>query len=404
MEKNFAGLKVLDFSRVLVGPYLTQMMCDMGAEVIKVEKPGSGADERGMGPIFTNTKSGQPQSGYFMMLNRGKKSITLDLKNPKATQIIYDLVKETDVLVENYAPGVMAKLNLGYDKLKEINPGLIMCSISTFGQEGPLANRVGYDIVAQAMSGLMWMSGDPDRPPARSGTTIGDLNAGAHGLCAIGAALYYRSRTGKGQYIDISLRDCLTAILESAIVRFTGTNGQDRPHRSGAHHEQNIPYGVFDAGNDKYIALGALNNEVWRRLCLVMGKPEMIDDPRYNSLRVRGINKDVVNGAIEAWIQSQGDAAVALAKLEEAKVPSAGVMDIEEVINDPQLLMRDMIVEVDDPLFGPIKLPATPMRFSETTAVNDTPPPLLGEHTLQILHNLGRTDREIEELQKEKAL
>jgi len=399
-DRNLDGIRVLDFTRVLAGPYLTQMLCDLGAEVIKIEQPGKGADERALPPIGRGG-----QSGYYMMLNRGKKSITLNLKDPRAKEIVFRLAKRADLVIENFKPGVMASLGLGYDAFKKVKPDIVMCSISTFGQEGPYSQRVGYDIVAQAMSGLMWMSGDADRPPTRSGTSIGDVNASAHALGAIGAALFYRERTGKGQYIDISLRDCLTAILETAITRVTMSGGKDKPGRSGRHHATMGPYGVFDAGKDKYVVLGALNQAIWTRLCNAIKRPDMAVGTRYNSPTVRAVNQREVIAAIEGWLQSFDDVNEALAILEKADVPSAPVLDIEQLLEDPQLLMRDMIVEVDDPLVGKVKLPATPMRFSATTVVNSEPPPRLGEHNEDVLKGmLGLTDDEIAELRQQKVI
>ncbi|EAX47032.1 L-carnitine dehydratase/bile acid-inducible protein F [Thermosinus carboxydivorans Nor1] len=398
-EKNLAGIRVLDFTRVLAGPYLTQMLCDLGAEVIKIEQPGKGADERAFSPIVKG------QSGYYMMLNRGKKSITLNLKDPKAKEIVFELAKKSDIITENFKPGVMDSLGFSYEAFKKVKPDIIMCSISTFGQKGPYSQRVGYDIVAQAMSGLMWMTGDPDRPPTRSGTSIGDVNASAHALGAIGAALYYREKTGKGQYIDISMRDCLTAIIETAIPRYTMSGGQDKPMRSGRHHATMAPYGVFDAGRGNYIVLGALNQAIWTRLCTAMNRPEMIDDPRYNTPTARAENLSDVVTAIETWLQSFADVNEALHILEVHEVPSAPVLNIEQLLQDPQLLMRDMIIEVNDPIFGEVKLPATPMRFSETTVINTTPAPLLGQHTEEVLKTLvGMTDAEIEALRQNKVI
>jgi len=399
MEKNLKGIRILDFTRVLAGPYLTQMLSDLGADVIKLEQPGKGADERAFSPI------GKEQSGYYMMLNRGKKSITLNLKAPKAKQIILDLVKQSDIVTENFKPGVMQSLGLTYEEFKKVKPDIIMCSISTFGQEGPYSQRVGYDIVAQAMSGLMWMSGDVDRPPTRSGTSIGDVNASSHALAAILAALYYRERTGKGQYIDISMRDCLTAILETAIPRYTMSDGLDKPHRSGSHHATMAPYGVFNAGNSNYIVLGALNQAIWARLCNAMGQPEMIDDPQFNTPTARAENLTTVVGVIEKWLQTFTDVTEPLNILEKSQVPSAPVLNIEQLLEDPQLLMRDMIVEVNDPLFGKVKLPATPMRFSETTVINANPAPLLGEHTEEVLKTLLKmSEDEIAQLRADKTI
>ena len=399
VERNLAGIRVLDFTRVLAGPYLTQMLCDLGAEVIKVEQPGKGADERGMPPFAKG------QSGYYMMLNRGKKSITLNLKDPKAKDIVFELARQSDIITENFKPGVMKSLGFTYEEFKKNKSDIIMCSISTFGQEGPYAQRVGYDIVAQAMSGLMWMSGDADRPPTRSGTSIGDVNASAHALGAVLAALYYRERTGKGQYIDISLRDCLTAILETAIPRYTMSGGKDKPHRSGRHHATMGPYGVFDAGHGNYVVLGALNPAIWSRLCKAMNRQDMIDDPHFVDTGLRGQNLDAVVNAIESWLQSFPEVGEPLAILEKYEVPSAPVLNIEKLVNDPQLLMRDMIVEVDDPLFGKVKLPATPMRFSETTVINPAPPPLLGGNTEEVLNAfLGISKADIEALRKNKII
>lgn len=214
------------------------------------------------------------------------------------------------------------------------------------------------------------------------------MNAGAHALGAVLAALYYREKTGKGQYIDIAMRDCLSAIMETAIPRYTMSGGRDKPYRSGAHHAQMAPYGVFDAGNDRYIVLGALNEAIWSRLCTVMGRPEMIDDPRFVGTAQRGSDPEarrLVIEAIESWLKTHADLGEALARLDAAKVPAAAVFDIEQLVKDPQFLMRDMLVEVEDPLFGKVTLPATAMRFSETTVHNPAPPPTLGQHSREIL-------------------
>ena len=394
-EKNLDGVRVLDFTRVLAGPYMTQMLCDLGAEVIKVEQPGLGADERNMPPLVNG------QSGYFMMLNRGKQSITLNLKKSQSKEIIDRLVRQSDIVVENFKPGVMESLGFSYEKLKEVKPDIIMCSISTFGQEGPDAKKVGYDIVAQAASGLMWMTGDTDRPPMRSGTSIGDVNAGSHALAATLSALYFKEKTGRGQHIDMSLRDCLSAILEAAIPRYLMTNGEDNPHRSGAYHPQMGPYGVFDCGNDQFVTIGALNDALWSRLCKVIEREDLIDDPAFNTNQKRGCipeSRDALTLAIETWLKKIGDSKKAAAFLSQANVPAAAVFTIPDLLADEQFLSRDMLVKVDDPVFGEVVLPATPMRFSETTVFNDVPPPLLGQHTESILKSLGLDDGQIDAL------
>lgn len=402
-EKNLNGIKVLDFTRVLAGPYLTQMLRDLGAEVIKIEQPGIGADERHMPPLV-DAQSGGYQSGYFMMLNRGKKSIALNLKTAAGKEIVYDLVRRADIVAENFKPGVMKSLGFDYEELKKIKPDLIMCSISTFGQEGPDSKRVGYDIVAQATSGLMWLTGDPDRPPMRSGTSIGDVNAASHALAATLAALYYREKTGRGQHIDISMRDCLSAILEAAIPRYTLSKGADNPGRTGPHHPTMGPYGVFDCGRDRYVVIGALNEPIWQRLCQVIGHPEMATDPKFVGTAQRGSNpesKRIMIETIETWLKEVDDPHKAARLFTEANVPAAPVLSIGELLDDPQFLSRDMLVTVEDPMLGQSVLPATPMRFSETTVDNPAPPPLLGEHTNSVLTGLGYTDEKIAALRAE---
>lgn len=388
MEKNFAGLKVLDFSRVLTGPYLTMMLADNGAEVIKIERPGSGADERHFAPIAEG-KNGK-QSGYYMMLNRGKKSVVLDLKDPDSRPAIENLIKWADVIVENFAAGVIKKLGFGYEDAKKLNPSVIYCSISTFGQEGPLAKRPGYDIIAQAMSGLMWLTGEPDGSPMRSGTSIGDVNASAHALGAIGAALYRREKTGKGQYIDISLRDCLTAVLETGVIRHTISHGKDEPMRSGKYHATMMPYGVFDAGKGKFVIIVALQNNHWEALCKVMGKEEWGAQEQFKNNLLRGVNQKEVIAGIEEWLQTHEDYMDAVRALDEVRVPAAPVYSIGEVLADEQYRMRNNIVEVEDPVFGPIELPTTPMQFSDTSVHNPVPPPALGANTVQVLRDIAK--------------
>jgi CoA:oxalate CoA-transferase len=398
-EKNLEGIRVLDFSRVLAGPYLTQMLCDLGAEVIKIEQPGIGADERHLNPIRKN------QSGYFMMLNRGKKSVTLNLKDQRAKEIIFAIARQCDIIVENFKPGVMESLGLDYPAFKKIKPDIIMCSISTFGQKGPYAKRAGYDIVAQAMSGLMWMTGEIDRRPGRSGTSIGDVNASAHALGATLAALYWREKTGKGQHIDIALRDCLSAILETALIRYTISEGEDNPGRSGPHHATMAPYGVYDAGKGNYVVIGALNESIWSRMCDALNKPELFKDPLFSSNGDRAKNLDKLLPIIEGWLNSFENVDDALDILEKNSVPSARVLDIAHLVKDPQFLMRDMLVDVVDPVFGPITVPATPLRFSDTTTSNPAPPPLLGQHTEEVLTGMAKINSaQLAQLRKEHVI
>ena len=392
-ERNLTGLRVLDFTRVMAGPYLNQMLCDLGADVIKVERLGTGADERGLPPFGPSG-----QSGYFMSLNRGKKSLALDLKSPKAREIIFALAKTVDVVTENFKPGIIASLGLSYEAFKTVNPRLIMCSISLFGQVGDNTDLPGYDINAQATSGLLWMTGDPDRVPMRVGTSIADNNAGSHALGAILAAVYRRDRTGKGQYIDIAMRDCLTAVMETCVPSVTMSNNEFKPHRTGAHHGSMAPYGVFCGPGGSYIALGCLNEDIWARLCTTIGKPEMTGDPRYNSANKRYQHLADVISVIETWTTAQPDVESVVQALNQARVPATPVLDIAGVIADKTLNVRNFFVDIDDPVHGPVKLPGTPMRFSDTSVYNDAPPPLLGQHTDEILSSLGYEAADIKAL------
>jgi len=386
LEKNLEGLKVLDFTRVLVGPYLTQVLADNGAEVIKIEKPFYGADERHNGPILEG-KNGL-QSGYFMMLNRGKKSVVLDLKDPECREIIYDLMKWADVVCENFAPGVMKKLGLGYGVAQKLNPGIIYCSLSVFGQEGPYSKLPGYDIIAQAMSGLMWLTGDPDGPPMRSGTAIGDVNCSGYAWGAIGAALFYRMRTGKGQHIDISLRDLLAGELETGMIRYTQSKGKDTPMRCGPYHATMMPYGIFHAGKGRYVVLVAINDNHWDALCKVMGKAEWGAQKKFKDGYNRGLNQREVISVIEAWLASFDDMGDAVKLMQDARVPAAPILSVPELYDDPQWRLRNNLVEIDDPIFGTVEVTASPMIFSETSVYNPAPPPTLGGNTSQVLRDI----------------
>ena len=385
-DHNYDGLKVLDFTRVLVGPYLTQIMRDMGAEVVKVEKPFSGTDERQFTPIAEGLHG--TQSGYFMMVNRGKKSVALDLKDPDCVEAIYELIKWADVIVENFAPGVIDKLGFGYEKAKELNPRLIYCSISVFGQKGPYSTLPGYDIIAQAMSGLMWLAGDPEGPPMRCGTSIGDVNCTGYALAAIGAALYYREKTGKGQYIDMSMRDCLSAELETGLIRYLVSGGKDDPMRSGNHHATLGPYGVFNASGGRSCIIVAMTPNQWKALCELMGEEEWGAQEKFKDSPGRGSNREEITEHIERWLQKFDDYMDAIHMMQNSRIPCAPILKISELVQDPQWKMRNTLVHVNDPVFGEVDLPATPMVFSETSVYNDAPPPMLGEHTTDVLRNI----------------
>ncbi|MDO9109718.1 MAG: CaiB/BaiF CoA-transferase family protein [Desulfatirhabdiaceae bacterium] len=392
-KRPYEGLKVLDFGRVLAAPYLTQLLSDLGATIYKVEKAGSGADERAFEPIHNN------QSGYFMMLNRGKKSIALDLKKPKAVAIVKELVKKVDIVIQNFKPGIMDKLGLGYSELKKANPKIIMISISIFGSEGPKSKLPGYDIIAQATSGLMWFSGYKDGPPMRSGTSIGDVNCSAHAGTALGAALWHRMKTGEGSHIDLSMRDCLSSVLETMIMRYTMTDGKDNPIRSGNHHATMAPYGVFNGPENAYFALGILSPAIWERFCNLIGRPDLIHHPDFNETGSRAKNLEATIKLVEDGLKAMGTVENVMAKMGECSIPCAKVLDISEVLNDEQFLSRNMLVEIDDPIFGPVKVPGAPFLFDNMETGPQGPPPKIGEHTDEILQSeLGYSKSQIDDL------
>ena len=392
MPKNYEGLKVLDFTRVLVGPWMTQYLRDNGAEVIKIERPFTGTDERSYTPLVEG-KNGV-QSGYYMMVNRGKKSVALDLKDPDCREAVRELIKWADVIAENFAPGVMKRMGFGYEECRALNPSVIYISLSTYGQEGPISSLPGWDINAQAMSGLMWMCGEADETPVRDGTSIGDVNATGYALGALGAALYYRSRTGKGQYIDISLRDLLSSELETALTRYLCSGGKDEPIRSGRHHATLAPYGIFDCGKGKACVIVGLTDKTWSAICSAMGESGWGSEERFSTSAGRGKYVREIVEHIERWLKGFDDYLDAVRMLQKEKVPCVPIYSMADLVKDEQWLMRNNLVHVDDPVFGEVDLPATPVIFSETSVFNDSPAPLLGQHTEEVLRDVARLPEE----------
>jgi CoA:oxalate CoA-transferase len=384
MQKALEGIRVLDVSRLLTGPFCTMLLADLGAEVIKVEVPGRGDDARLFGP-FTNG-----ESGYFMTLNRNKKGITLDLRKDEGKIIFRDLVKQCDILLENFTLGTMDEWGLGYDVLKEINPGLIFASITGFGQTGPYAHRVAFDAIAQAMGGLMSITGYPDTPPTRVGTSLGDINAGLFMSTGILAALHYRTRTGHGQKIDISMHDAMISILENAVVRHTMAG--ENPTRIGSRHASVAPYDVFKA-KDGFIVIACANEATWQRLCRAMGAERFIQDERFLLNANRAKNVEPLKEIIENWSQKL-TIEEALQVLESNAVPSAPVTTIDKLVSDPHVLAREMIVETDHPVAGKVKIPGAAIKMSKTPGRVETPAPSLGQHTEVVLTELLGYDQE----------
>ncbi|GAB1400362.1 CaiB/BaiF CoA-transferase family protein [Aminivibrio sp.] len=398
MEKQGAlsGLRILDLTRVLAGPFCTMMYADMGAEVIKVEQPGTGDDTRQMGPF----KGGE--SAYFMNLNRNKKGITLNLKNPKGKALFLDLVKKADIVIENFRPGTMEKLGLGYEDLKKVNPGIIYGAISGFGHTGRYSQRPGYDIISQAMSGLMSTTGWPDGEPTRTGTAMGDVLGGLSAAIGILAAVHSRSRTGEGQKVDVALVDSAVASLE--IINMIYLVEGRVPQRIGNRYESTYPYDSFRA-SDGSLVIGAGNDKLWARLCDVMGRPELAEDPRYLKVPDRVARHEELKPIVEEWTKTLTVDEI-YEKVSAAGVPCAPIYDIEQVVNDPHIARdREMFVEMDHPKAGKLTVTGSHIKLTGTPCSVRTPSPALGEHTEELFGELlDLTPEEVEVLRKEGAI
>ncbi len=371
-----SGLKVLDLSRVLAAPYCCMMLADMGADVLKIERPEFGDDSRGYAP-FANG-----ESGYFMNLNRNKRSITINLKNPEGKKLFLALVRKCDVVVENYRPGTMEALGLGYDVLKEVNPALIYGAISGFGHYGPYSRRPGYDIIAQAMSGLMSTTGWPDSEPTRTSTAIGDVLGGLN--CAVGilAAYTNRLKTGRGEKVDIALTDSVVSGLE-VLTQIYLVSGRV-PQRVGNRYESAYPYDSFRAGDGSFV-MSCGNDKLFAELCAAMGKTELLEDPRFCANRMRVQNPAPLKEIIEDWLKNM-TCEEAIALLTKIGIPAAPILTIDQVVVDPHIAVaREMFVEVDHPVAGRQTITGSPFKFTNNKVRFEKAAPLLGEDTEQIL-------------------
>jgi len=385
------GYKVLDFTHVLAGPSATRIMVELGAEVIKVEFPPAG-DVARLLPMIKNGRS-----GYYIQQNRGKKCVCLDAKSDDGRRIIERLIEQVDVVIENFAPGVAARLGLDWAHVHEINPRVVMCSISAFGQDGPLSKLPGFDYIAQAYAGVTGMIGEPDGPPYFPMLGLGDVNTGVHAACAIGFALLHRERSGNGQYLDISLLDTYYHSHELNVQIYSASGGEIEPTRSGTHHYAVCPLGLFK-GRDHYIFIIALQPQ-WKQVCAALGRPELCDDERYATNEKRLERQDEVNQIVQDWVDTMDSDDAILAALQAERVPCAPVLSIAETVNEPHLRERGTIRTVSDPKFGDVELPGMPLRFSDFPHNIPLESAHLGEHNADVLGGmLGYTDAQIQAL------
>jgi formyl-CoA transferase len=379
MSSPLTGLRILDLSRVLAGPYCTMLLGDLGAEVIKVERPGTGDDTRAWGPPFAGG-----ESAYYLCANRNKKSLTVNLKSATGQEIIRRLVQVSDVLVENFKVGELTELGLGYDHLKTLNPGLVYCSITGYGQTGPDSDLPGYDFIIQGRGGVMSITGEPDGEPMKVGVAVVDITAGLFAATAIQAALLARVHTGQGQAIDISLLDAQVAWLANVASNYLVSS--QRPGRFGNGHPTIVPYQSFRA-RDGFFCLAVGNDGQWQKLCRMLGHPELAEDRRFATNPVRVQHREVLISILQEIFSTQ-DIAFWLREIATAGIPCGPVQAIDQVFADPQVLARDMVWTVPHPTAGEVRLTGSPLKLSETPVAYRAHPPLLGEHTDEVLTSL----------------
>ena len=384
-EKPLAGVRALDLSRVLAGPFCAMNLADLGAEVIKIELPGRGDDSRGYAPPIPNSND----SGYYYSVNRGKLSATVDLRKAQGVAVVLELIRHCDVVLENFAPGTMERFGLGYDVLAAANPRIILCSISGFGQSGPMASTPAYDIVAQALGGTMSITGPANGDPTRCGVSIGDLAAALYGVIAILSALRLRDRTGRGRHLDVAMLDCQVALLEDALARYSATGKVPRP--LGSRHPSITPFQQFRA-SDGYFVAGAGNESLWERFCDAVGLAELKSRPLFklNADRTAHhaeleeiLNRHFATAGRDHWLAVLGDAGV----------PCAPIADVAEVTRNPHLEARGMILRAQHPSFDGLIVPGSPLktttRAGDAAAMPDTRAPALGEHTDWVLREIA---------------
>ena len=385
------GIRVLDFTQYLAGPTVTRLMAEMGADIIKIERAPDGDPAR----LLPAIKDGR--SGYFVQQNLRKRSLCMDLNHAETDGLIRQLVAEVDVVVENFGPGVMQRRRWDFDSLIEINPKLVMASVSAFGRTGPLAHKTGFDWIAQAFAGIMHMTGPKDGPPHPVGVGVADISTGVHAFASIGYALFNRERTGEGQYMDISMVDSLFHLHEVNLQVHHLTDGEFVPKRMGAHHALLCPCGVFKAA-EGYISI-LVTQAQWAGMCAALGKPELEHDPRFDSIGARATNQNELIPVIEAWLQSYPTDQAALDALEENRVPSGPVLSPLDALGHDYFEGRGTIRDVSDPILGTMKLPSFPLRFSGQHDYSAGIAPLLGEHNEAILSDvLGFDSTRVEAL------
>jgi len=396
-ELPLAGIRVIDYSHFLACPYLSRCLAALGAEVIKVERPTQGDAGRAT-PYFI-----KGQSGYFLQQNMGKQGLCIDLKDPRCLEMMHKLTDTADVFVENYRPGALTRLGLGYEELSKRNPGLVYCSVSAYGHTGPDSAQAGLGLIAEAKSGAMAMVGVPGKAPPLFRIALADMYTGIHGVASVCAALLGRIKSGRGQHIDLALYDCMVSMHEYAVQCYTLSGGKEIPVQTGHDLPQSTVYGVFTA-KDGYLVIAAQVDDAWQRLAKLIGGDALAADKRFLNPANRNSNREAALKYVRDWVAAQPSAKACLAALDSAQVPCAKVQSIDEVLADPQIIARGMMVEQTHPVLGKVQLPNLPFRFSECDTSPRSVAPLMGQHNRDIAESLGYSKTEIDSMVRDGVL
>jgi crotonobetainyl-CoA:carnitine CoA-transferase CaiB-like acyl-CoA transferase len=392
------GYKVLDFTHFVAGPTTTRLMAGMGAEIIKIEIAPHGDRARGFDYVRDQ------RSAFFVQQNRGKKSLCVNLRSHEGIDLVKQLVTKVDVVVENFAPGVISEMGLGYEVLKSLNPRVVMCSISALGQTGPLARDAGFDFIGQAYAGVTSLSGEEEGPPYMPMVAIGDVSAGAHAMGAIACALLHRERSGDGQYIDVSLLDTYFHCQTVGVQLYSASHGAREMKASGLHHSLACPAGIFK-GQQHWIIILAMTDQQWISVCAAIGKPELATDPRFVRARDRVQCRAEIIGVIETWLAAMPNDEASLERLRSHRVPVAPILSVREAMEHPHLVARGTVRTINDPILGEFKIPGFPLRFSGFPEELEFDAPTLGEHNVAVLNeHLGFSADRVAELERSGVL